>query len=353
MRAVVVARYGGRLEVVDRPVPHPAPGEVLIRVRASGLCGTDLHLLSGRQPLGALPRILGHELAGDVADVGVGVEDWKVGDPVTAAIDVVCGRCRHCRSGETQRCTGMQRIGFERDGGHAEYVAVPAANLVRLPPGLSYAAAAILPDAVACMYHSLICQGRVGSGDRVVILGVGGLGIHGVQIARLARADVLVTSRRAERLHLAAQYGAIPVNPEVESVEDAVVALTQGEGADVVVDNIGTRASVRQGLALLRPGGKLLVVAYLDESFEVPSIPLFRGERQLIGCRGSTKRDLVEVARLVAEGHVTAVIGARYSLEHIAEAVTRLELGDLVGRVVLTRSSDVTPEPHRGGGSRA
>jgi propanol-preferring alcohol dehydrogenase len=247
----------------------------------------------------------------------------------------------------------MERIGFERDGGHAEYVAVPSANLVRLPSGLSYEAAAILPDAVACMYHSLMRQGRVGSGDQVVILGVGGLGIHGVQIARLAGARVLATSRRAGRLRLAAQYGAIPVNPEVDSVEDAAGALTQGEGADLVVDNIGTRASVRQGLALLRPGGKLLVVAYLDESFEVPSIPLFRGERQLIGCRGSTKQDLIDVVRLVAGGQLTAVIGARYSLEHIGEAVTRLELGDLVGRIVLTRSSDAIPESHREGGSRA
>ena len=132
MRAVVIAEYGGSLQATRRPVPWPGPGEVLVRVRASGLCSTDLHLLSGRQPLGELPRIVGHELAGDVVELGAGVTGWRAGDRVTAAIDVTCGRCRHCLAGDTQLCRNMKRIGFERDGGHADYVAVPAANLVAL-----------------------------------------------------------------------------------------------------------------------------------------------------------------------------------------------------------------------------
>ena len=337
MPAVVVARYGGSLVVMDCPIPRPGPGEVLVRVRASGLCSTDLHLPSGRQPLGELPRILGHELAGEVAELGHGVAGWQVGDRVTAAIDVTCGRCRHCQTGETQRCTATQRIGFERDGGHAEYVTLPAANLVTLPADLSYEGAAILPDAVACMYHSLIHQGGLAVGQRVLILGVGGLGIHGVQIARLSGAQVLATSRRPERLALAEQYGAKGVNPTSQSLEEAVTEFTGGEGVDLVVDNIGTRASVRQGLGLLRPGGRFLVVAYLDETFEIPSIPLFKTEQQIIGCRGSTKQDLIDVVRLTQLGRLTPVIGAQYSLEQIREAAARLESGDLVGRIVLTR----------------
>ncbi len=311
MRAVLVARYGGHLEVGERPIPRPAPGEVLIRVQASGLCSTDLHLLSGRQPLGKLPRVLGHELAGEVAELGDGVEGWLAGDRVTAAIDVTCGHCRHCRTGQTQRCQAMERIGFERDGGHAEYVAVPAANLVRLPPDLADEEAAILPDAVACMYHSLIQQGQVGVGQRVLILGVGGLGIHGVQIARLAGAEVLATSRRPERLRLAERHGAIPVKTGDVSLENAVAQFTDGEGVDLVVDNIGNRSSLRQGMAALRPGGKLLVVGYLDDTFEVPSLPLFKTELQIIGCRGSTRQDLVDVVRLVQEGKIRPVVGAR------------------------------------------
>ncbi|MEP7181200.1 MAG: zinc-binding dehydrogenase [Betaproteobacteria bacterium] len=337
MRAVVIARYGGSLEAVRRPVPRPGPGDVLVRVRASGLCSTDLHLLSGRQPLGELPRIVGHELAGDVAELGAGVTHWRPGDRVTAAIDVTCGRCRHCLAGQTQRCRAMKRIGFERDGGHADYVTVPAANLVAVPGEISYEAAAILPDAVACMYHSLIHQGGVGIGQRVLILGVGGLGIHGVQIARSAGADVLATSRQPQRVALAEHYGAVGVDTSREPLDAAVARFTEGEGVDVVVDNIGNRASLREGLAALRPGGKFLVVAYLDETFEVPSMPLFKTEQQIIGCRGSTKQDLIDVVRLVRTGQVTPVLGASYPLERIGDAAHRLESGDLVGRIWLSR----------------
>jgi propanol-preferring alcohol dehydrogenase len=338
MRAVVIANYGGSLQATRRPVPRPGPGEVLVRVRASGLCSTDLHLLSGRQPLGDLPRIVGHELAGDVVELGNGVTHWRQGDRVTAAIDVTCGRCRHCLAGETQLCRAMKRIGFERDGGHADYVAVPEANLVALHAEISYEAAAILPDAVACMYHSLIHQGGVGIGQRILILGVGGLGIHGVQIAKSVGAEVLATSRRQQRVTLAEQYGAVGINTAHESLEAAVARFTDGEGVDVVVDNIGTRASVRQGLTVLRPGGKFLVVAYLDETFEVPSMPLFKTELEIIGCRGSTKQDLIDVVRLVRAGLVTPVLGASYALDQIQEAAARLESGDLVGRIWLTRA---------------
>jgi D-arabinose 1-dehydrogenase-like Zn-dependent alcohol dehydrogenase len=337
MRSVVVARYGGAFEVMDRPVPAPAFGEVLVKVRASGLCSTDLHLLSGRQPLGELPRILGHETAGDIAMLGEGVTGWSVGERVTMALDVTCGRCRHCLAGATQRCTAKRRIGFERDGGHAEYVAVPAANLVRLPDGVDYDAASILPDAIACMYHSLIGQGRVGIGTRLLILGVGGLGIHGVQIARAAGAEVFATSRQARRLAIAEQCGATAIESGERPLEQAIAELTGGEGVDVVADNIGTRDSVRQGLSVLRPGGKLLVVGYLDETFEVPSMRLFATEQEIIGCRGSTKQDLIDVVRMVATRQITPVIGAHYPLEHIHQAAARLESGDLIGRIVLTR----------------
>lgn len=338
MRAVVIARYGGELEAMRCTIPRPGPGEVLVQVRASGLCGTDLHLLSGRQPLGDLPRIVGHELAGKVIALGDGVTHWHPGDRVTAAIDVTCGRCRRCLTGATQRCLAMQRIGFEKDGGHAEYVTVPATNLVAVPGEISYEAAAILPDAVASMYHSLIHRGQVRLGQHVLILGVGGLGIHGVQIARSAGAEVLATSRRSERIALAEQYGAVGINTTDQSLETEVAKSTQGEGVDVVVDNIGTRESVRQGLSVLRPGGKLLVVGYLDETLEIPSMRFFKTEQEIIGCRGSTKQDLIDVVRLVQSGQVTPIIGAYYPLEQIQEAAARLQSGDLVGRIVLTRS---------------
>jgi propanol-preferring alcohol dehydrogenase len=338
MLAVQILAYGQSFHLMTAaPEPEPGPCEVLVRVRASGLCSTDLHLLGGRQPLGRLPRIPGHETAGDVVALGPDVEDGWLGRRVIVAIDVVCGRCRHCLTGQTQRCQQKQRIGFERDGGHADLVVVPVPNLVLLPDGVSYEEGAILPDAVACMYHSLIAQGELGPGQRAVILGVGGLGIHGVQIARLAGAEVLGTSRQTARLEAARAYGALAVNPSEVSLAGFVADWTEGEGADVVADCIGTRASVAEALGLLRPGGRLLVIAYADETFEIPSIPLFAAERTIVGCRGATLQELHEVTRMVAQRKLQAVIGARYPLVEIAEAARRLEDGAVVGRTVLTR----------------
>lgn len=337
MQAIAVTAYGGKLAVIEARVPHPSSNEVLVHVRASGLCSTDTHLLNGRQPLGNLPRILGHELAGDIVELGPSVQGWQVGDRVTAAVDIVCGNCKHCRTGQTQRCRNLERIGFERDGGHSEYVIVPVTNLVRFSENVSYEQAAILPDAVACTYHSLVGQGNLTLGQTVVILGVGGLGIHGVQIAVHAGARVIATSRRQERLDVAEKYGAIPVNPEKQSLEEIVHELTSGEGADLVMDNIGNTASIAQGFKIMRPGGKFLVVAYLEENFKVASMPLFSKEFELIGCRGSKLQDLVDVVRLVEEGVIQPVIGAYFDMQEIDQAVHCLENSQMIGRIVLTR----------------
>ena len=336
MRALVVARYGERLELADRPVPRPGPGEVLVRARVSGLCGTDLHLPSGRMPLGELPRILGHETAGDVVELGHGAAGWAIGDRVVVAIDVVCGRCRHCLDGQTQRCPAMRRIGFERDGGHAEYLAVPASNLIRLPDSLGYEAAAILPDAVACMYHSLIRQGQVRPGQTVLILGAGGLGIHGVQVARWAGAAVIATSRRTERLRLAEQHGAIPVNPATQSLADVVMERTAGEGVDVVVDNVGA-GTLPLSLRAARKGGRILTVGNTGgPTFEFDNRYMFAKHLTYIGSTMGTRTDFVEVMSLIFAGKLTPVLDQTFALPDARAAQERLERGEFFGKIVLT-----------------
>jgi len=337
MKAIAVTQYGGKLSVIDAPIPIPEPNEVLVHVRASGLCSTDTHLLNGRQPLGALPRILGHESAGDIVALGSNVKRWKLDERVVVRVDVTCGHCRFCLTGQTQLCMNKTRIGFERDGGHTEYVAVPESNLEHLSDNVSYEQACILPDAIACAYHSIMGQGKLTFGQTIAILGVGGLGIHGVQIAVHAGAKVIATSRRAERLAVAEKYGAIPVNTGTQSLDEAVQDLTGGEGVDIVMDNIGNNASIAQGFRILRPGGKFLVVAYLEENFLVPSMPLFSQEFEVIGCRGSTRQDLTDVERHVSTGAIEPVIGAYFDLEEIDKAVECLETSSMIGRIVLTR----------------
>ena len=337
MKAVLIKAYGSTFDYADSEIPKPGPDEVLIKVMASGLCSTDLHILEGRMNLGELPRIPGHEIAGIIVETGSAVCDWRIDQRVTVAIDVHCGICRHCLTGNTQRCSDLTRIGFERDGGHAEYAVVPQVNLVSLPDNVSFAAGAILPDAVACMYHCLIAQGKLCIHDSILILGAGGLGMHGIQIAKLAGAEVIATSRNEARLAAAAKYGAISVNPNSGELERIVREMTNAEGLDIVADCIGTSETIRQGLSLIRPGGKVLVIGYLDEEFSIPSLDLFLREKEIIGCRGSTKRDLKKVTELVSKGKIVPLIGKHYHLSEIQTAAETLKNGDVVGRIVLHR----------------
>jgi propanol-preferring alcohol dehydrogenase len=337
MKAVLIKEYGATFVYADYAIPTPGPDEVLLKVIASGLCSTDLHILEGRMNLGELPRIPGHEIAGIIVETGSDVRAWRVNQRVTVAIDVHCGTCRHCLTGNTQRCSELTRIGFERDGGHAEYVVVPQGNLVRLPGNVNFEAGAILPDAVACMYHCLIAQGKLCIHDKILILGAGGLGMHGIQIAKLAGAEVIATSRNEERLAVAAKYGAIAVNPNSGDLKRIVREMTNAEGLDIVADCVGTRETIRQGLSLIRPGGKVLVIGYLDEEFAIPSLDLFLHEKEIIGCRGSTKGDLKAVTELVSKGKIVPLVGKNYPLSEIRAAAETLKSGDVIGRIVLQR----------------
>ena len=337
MEAVRITAYGSPFSYGTVLTPRPGPGEVSVEVAASGLCATDLHIRDGRQNLGSLPRIPGHEIAGRVHDRGPGVSGWETGEPVLVAVDITCGRCRHCLAGDTQRCPELSRLGFERDGGHADVVIVPVDNLISLPSTLAPEDACILPDATACMWHALVTLGKIGPRDRALILGAGGLGLHGVQIARLAGATVMASSRRAVRREAAAELGAVAVNPDTDDIETAVGEFTEGEGLDLVADCVGTKESVRTGLSLLRPGGTLLVIAYLDEYLDFESLSFFSKERRIIGCRGTNRAELRLVVDLTARGLLTPVIGARYPLSAVNEAAEHLDRGDLVGRIILTR----------------
>jgi propanol-preferring alcohol dehydrogenase len=256
---------------------------------------------------------------------------------VLAAVDVTCGRCRHCLTGDTQRCPDLSRLGFERDGGHAEFVVVPSGNLISLPPGLSPQDACILPDATACMWHALVGLANIGPRDRLLILGAGGLGLHGIQIARLAGAEVMATSRKPPRREAAENFGAVAIDPSTGDLTAAVDDFTTHEGLDIVADCVGTKESVREGLSLLRPGGTLLVIAYLDEYLDFESLTFFSREKRIVGCRGTNRAELHTVVDLTARGLLTPVIGARYPLSGVNEAAERLDQGDLVGRIVLTR----------------
>jgi len=200
MKAAVLEAYHQPLAIRDAEISQPGLGEVTVAVKAVGLCLTDVHISEGKIPTVKLPLITGHEFAGVIDKTGPGVKDFKTGDRVVVNIDVICGRCDHCLRGETNRCSNLIRIGFERNGGMAEYVNVPAINIEKISEKVPFEKAAIFPDAVATTYRAMKTIGKVSAGTKVAILGIGGLGMEGILIGKLLGAHITCTSRNEKSL---------------------------------------------------------------------------------------------------------------------------------------------------------
>lgn len=274
MRGVVKTGRGpGLVELRQVPTPAPGPGEVLIRVRAAAICGTDLHIFHDTHPYWP-PMILGHEFAGEVAAVGEGATGWAVGDRVVSETSTgSCGVCTLCRNGERQICASKRAPGIGRDGAFADYLVMPAGLLHRVPSGLSLEEAA-LAEPTAVSVHAVVERAGVRPGDRVVVLGPGPIGLLCLQVARAAGAGLVVVSGTARsarvRLPLARALGADhTVNVAEEDLAARVAALTDGAGADVVIETSGAPEAIALMPKLARRLGRLCEVGVVGR----PTVP--------------------------------------------------------------------------------
>jgi propanol-preferring alcohol dehydrogenase len=333
MKAAVLENYHQPLVVRDIDVPPPGPGEVTVQVKACGLCQTDIHISEGKIPTVTLPLVPGHEFAGVVAEIGPGVAGWRKGDRVVVCVDVNCGRCDFCLRGETNRCAALKRIGFERHGGMSEAVNVPAANLERVADGVPFEKAAIIPDAVASMYRALKTQGEVGVGTRLAILGVGGLGIQGVKIARMLGAHITVTDLDDRKLERARSFGAEhAINPQRENFLEAAKRIGP---FDVVVDNVGRKETVLEAVQACRNGGRVIAMGYVDKVLEIPSYDIVIKEKQVLGSRALTRAEFREIVELVNTGALDPDIGELIPIACVNEALENLRQGRCLTRSVL------------------
>jgi 2-desacetyl-2-hydroxyethyl bacteriochlorophyllide A dehydrogenase len=334
MKAAVLEAYHRPLAIRDVDLPPPSRGEVTVEVKACGLCLTDVHISEGKIPTVSLPLIPGHEFAGVIARIGENVDGWNLGDRVTVCVDVNCGHCEFCLRGESNRCSNLKRIGFERGGGMAELVNVPATNLEKIDDAVSFEKAAVIPDAVASMYRGLKTVGGVGVGSKVAILGVGGLGIQGVKIARMLGARVTCTDLDDRKLERARAFGAEHViNPRRESFIDA--SRHRLGSYDVVVDNVGIRDTVFQAVQACRNGGKVVAMGYVDAALEIPSYEIVIKEKQVVGSRALTRSEFREVVALVNSGQLDPDIGELIPIRRINEALENLRNGRYLTRSVL------------------
>jgi 2-desacetyl-2-hydroxyethyl bacteriochlorophyllide A dehydrogenase len=336
MRAALLTEFGKPLELVDIPVPSLAAGEVLIRTRASGMCPTDLKIAKGFMATVELPRVLGHEVAGEVAAVGAGVDSALVGRRVTSLVDIACGECEYCRDSTSSYCANLRRVGIETDGGHAEFLCVPAENLVPLPDSIPFDVASALPDAIGTTYRAIQTRGQVHSGQTVVVYGLGGLGLSGVQIAAAAGANVIGVSRTPERRELAASLGASTlIDPNEDDLVDSIRRATGGYGADLFIDLVGIEGSVEKAVRCCRKGGRVVVVGYLVPTFEVTTYHLLANEIEILGSRSVTREEMQRVMELVADGVLNPVIAERLPLDLANDAYSRLSEGKIIGRPVI------------------
>lgn len=338
MKAMRLIEIGQPLRLEEVGRPECGPDEVLLSVRAAGVCGTDLKLQAGKIPLEHLPVTLGHEFSGVIVEKGPLVQGFREGDEVLVSFYVPCNRCKWCRTGRHTICEDLRgRLGFELDGGLAEFVAVPESCLVRKPPTLSFAEAAIIADAVATPYHALCKRAAVAKGDcTVVVGGGGGLGLHAIQIAKSLGNVVIGLDASQEKLRLMKEYGADEVIDVRDNKEwgSAVIEMTGGKGADNAIEFVSSLETVRNSINGLRKGGKLILVAYSTD-LRVDSLKAVLRELDIIGSRAAAKHDIEECLGLVTRGDVKPVVGEVLPFEDANKALSMLREGAVNGRVVL------------------
>ncbi|WP_404389073.1 NAD(P)-dependent alcohol dehydrogenase [Humibacillus xanthopallidus] len=339
MRAVQVVGYHQNLEMKEVPVPEVTGAyDVVVKIGGAGVCRTDLHILEGQwaeKSNVALPYTIGHENAGWVHAVGSEVTNVKEGDKVIVHPLITCGLCRACRSGDDVHCESNQFPGIDTNGGYAEYLRTSARSVVRIDDSLEPKDVAALADAGLTAYHAAAkAARRLTPRDRVVVIGAGGLGHIGIQVLKaLTPAEIIVVDRNPDALKLALSIGADHgIVGEGNQVAE-VLELTEGHGAEVVVDFVGEGGATAEGVAMLRRAGDYHVVGY-GENINVPTIDIVSTEINFIGNLVGSYNDLQSLMVLAARGHVK-LHTQTYALDDFQQAITDLDAGNVRGRAIL------------------
>ncbi len=318
MKAVRLVKIGEPLEMQDIPIPEVGSTDIVVQVKAAGICHSDVHYRAGLSPTGDLPLTLGHEVAGIVDRIGDRVSHVKVGDRVALHYLVICGDCYYCASGNEQFCSCAEMLGHHRDGGYAEYIKVPAHNAVLLPESIPFDQGATLMCASATAYHALR-KARIKPADQVAIFGVGGLGQSAVQLARgFGATTVYAIDINADKLELAATHGAIPINGKAENVVERLQKETNGRGVDAAIELIGLQQTQKQALQSVGPLGRVVLVGLSKEELPVDVYnEILGGEVELIGSNDHHLTELYELMDFVKSSRldISEVVSKKIPLD--------------------------------------
>ena len=325
------------LDEVDEP-RAAGPLDVVVRVGAAGLCRTDLHIQEGQwaEKSGVtLPYTLGHENAGWIEDVGSAVTNVEVGDAVIVHPFITCGLCRACRRGDDMHCVDGGFPGIDRDGGFADFLLTSARSVIKLDPSLEPKDIAALADAGLTAIHAVKkAQPVLGAGTRAVVIGAGGLGHIAIQcLAAMTPTEIVVVDPSEAALELARDVGADHTVTVDGSHVETVRELTDGQGAEAILDFVGEKGAVEDGIAMIQDGGFYYVIGY-GQNLDIPTIDVIAREISFIGNLVGTYTDLEDLMTLTAQGKVR-LHTSTYPLDAINDAMADLDQGRLQGRGIL------------------
>lgn len=336
---MVVKEWGQPFTLEERPDPQPGPGEALMKVRAAGV---GLTLVTMRTGIfgGEAPRIMGHELGGDIVAVGDGVTNIRPGDRCAVYFYLNCGHCRWCHGGRETLCENHGGyVGVHVDGGYADYVVLPAGNFLPIPEGLDYEGAAIAADAVNTNWHCMRERAKISPHDDVLLIGAaGGVGVHGIQVAKAFGARVIAADISDEKLEFAKKWGAdelINVRA-VNDIAEAAKKLTDGKGVDAAVDYVGSSETFTAAIEALATAGRAVLIGAKPSSVQIDPLNLLIHEKTITGSRHSTRTELMETMEVMARGTIKSAIGKRVHFTEVETLFDELQAETLLGRGALT-----------------
>jgi alcohol dehydrogenase len=331
IKAMAVVDYDGPLRLVDIPLPERRRGDVLVRIRYCGVCGSDVKIARGQMGFSAdlpLPHVVGHEIVGVVAEAG-GDAPIEPGTRVVVYDYETCGSCPSCRAGRETTCGSLRRrIGFTDAGGFAEAIVVPWQLAVPLPDVIDDRSASALSCAIATAFRAVVTRGQVAAGERVLVSGAGGVGIHAAQIARARGARVVASDPSAAALRMAASLGLETTDPGASQLAAAKFGA--------IIETSGDPVAIARLVPLLSPGGRIVLVGYSPGRLsDADAESLVLTETAILGSRFATRDDLLAAVDLLASGAIRSLVNEEFAFGDADRALDAVRAGRVIGRVTI------------------